>query len=122
MYRAIVKLWEDAWTELVPFPSFGTESHKVICSANAIESVNACTREAVRGCGHFPDETAAPKRVHPAPRFAVHNDGRGRRRPARTDPFPIALCGAPSGVRAAFSRTTGKRPKPRQNYRARSPC
>ncbi|MEV0006501.1 IS256 family transposase, partial [Micromonospora sp. NPDC050980] len=40
-YPAIVKLWENAWAEFVPFLAFDVEIRKVICSTNAIESVNA---------------------------------------------------------------------------------
>jgi len=40
-YPAIVKLWSDAWAEFVPFLAFDVEIRKVICSTNAIESVNA---------------------------------------------------------------------------------
>jgi putative transposase len=47
-YPAIVKLWSDAWAEFVPFLSFDVETRKVICSTNAIESVNARIRKAVR--------------------------------------------------------------------------
>ena len=35
-YPAIVKLWENAWSEFVPFLDFDTEIRKVICSTNAI--------------------------------------------------------------------------------------
>ncbi|MEU7832863.1 transposase [Nonomuraea sp. NPDC049129] len=47
-YQAIVKLWEDSWAEFVPFLNFDTEIRRVICSTNAIESVNARIRCATR--------------------------------------------------------------------------
>ncbi|GAA5198161.1 hypothetical protein GCM10023322_70910 [Rugosimonospora acidiphila] len=50
-YPAIVKLWENAWAEFTPFLAFDVEIRKVICSTNAIESVNARTRRAVRARG-----------------------------------------------------------------------
>ncbi len=50
-----MKLWENAWAEFGP-PSFDVEIRKVICSTNAIKSVNARMRKAVRARGHFPDE------------------------------------------------------------------
>ncbi|MFJ5920781.1 IS256 family transposase [Streptomyces ardesiacus] len=65
-YPAVIKLWSDAWAEMVPFPSFDVEIRKVICSTNAIESVNARIRKAVRARGHFPSEGAALKCVHMA--------------------------------------------------------
>ncbi|SDJ56258.1 Transposase, Mutator family, partial [Nonomuraea maritima] len=57
-YPAIVKLWEDSWAEFVPFLGFDTEIRRVICSTNAIESVNARIRRAVKARGHFPNEQA----------------------------------------------------------------
>ncbi len=38
-YPAIVRLWENAWAEFVPFLAYDPEIRKVICSTNAIESV-----------------------------------------------------------------------------------
>jgi transposase-like protein len=35
-YPAIVRLWENAWAEFVPFLNFDTEIRKVVCSTNAI--------------------------------------------------------------------------------------
>ncbi len=34
-YPAIVRLWEQAWAEFVPFLAFDAEIHTVICSTNA---------------------------------------------------------------------------------------
>lgn len=65
-YPAVIKLWSDAWAEFVPFLSFDVEIRKVICSTNAIESVNARIRKAVRARGHFPNEAAALKCVYMA--------------------------------------------------------
>ncbi|OKJ13627.1 IS256 family transposase [Kitasatospora sp. CB01950] len=65
-YPAIVRLWENAWAEFVPFLSFDVEVRRVICTTNAIESVNARIRKAVRSRGHFPNEQAALKCVYMA--------------------------------------------------------
>ncbi|MEU1981963.1 IS256 family transposase [Nocardia sp. NPDC019395] len=65
-YPAIVKLWENSWPEFVPFLAFDTEIRRVVCSTNAIESVNARIRRAVRARGHFPNEQAALKCVYMA--------------------------------------------------------
>lgn len=78
-YPAIVKLWSDAWAEFVPFLSFDVEIRKVICSTNAIESVNARMRKAVRARGHFPDEAAALKYVYMA-LMSPDPTGKGRKR------------------------------------------
>jgi len=37
-YPAIVRLWDNAWAEFVPFLAFDPEIRRVICSTNAIES------------------------------------------------------------------------------------
>lgn len=63
-YPAIVRLWENAWAEFVPFLAFDAEIRKVICSTNAVESVNARIRRAVKARGHFPNEQAALKCVY----------------------------------------------------------
>ncbi|WJK33726.1 transposase [Solwaraspora sp. WMMA2065] len=78
-YPAIVKLWENAWAEFVPFLGFDVEIRKVICSTNAIESVNARIRKAVRARGHFPNEQAALKCVYMA-LMSLDPTGNGRRR------------------------------------------
>ncbi|WP_416069847.1 IS256 family transposase [Streptomyces sp. AK02-01A] len=78
-YPAVIKLWSDAWAEFVPFLSFDVEIRKVICSTNAIESVNARIRKAVRSRGHFPNEAAALKCVYMA-LMSLDPTGQGRRR------------------------------------------
>jgi transposase-like protein len=78
-YPAIVRLWENAWAEFVPFLTFSPEIRKVVCSTNAIESVNARIRRAVRARGHFPNEQAALKCVYLAVMSLVPT-GKGRKR------------------------------------------
>jgi hypothetical protein len=63
----------------VPFLAFDAEIRKVVCSTNAIESVNARIRRAVRARGHFPNEQAALKCVYLAV-MALDPTGAGRRR------------------------------------------
>lgn len=60
-YPAIVRLWTNAWAEFTPFLQFDVEIRKVICTTNAIESINARLRRAVNARGHFPTEQAALK-------------------------------------------------------------
>ncbi|MEQ7011412.1 IS256 family transposase [Actinopolymorpha sp. B17G11] len=60
-YPAMVRLWRNAWTEFVPFLDYDIEIRRMICSTNAIESLNARYRRAVRARGHFPTEQAAMK-------------------------------------------------------------
>ncbi len=78
-YPAIVRLWENTWAEFVPFLAFDVEIRKIVCSTNAIESVNARIRRAVRARGHFPNETAALKCVYLAI-MSLDPTGQGRRR------------------------------------------
>jgi putative transposase len=40
-YRAMIKLWRNAWNEFIPFLDYDVEIRTVICSTNAIESLNA---------------------------------------------------------------------------------
>ena len=53
-YPAAIRLWRNAWEEFIPFLDYDTEARKVICSTNAIESLNARYRRAIRVRGHFP--------------------------------------------------------------------
>ncbi|EUA88374.1 transposase, Mutator family protein [Mycobacterium ulcerans str. Harvey] len=53
-YPAAIRLWRNAWNEFIPFLDYDTEIRKVICSTNAIESLNARYRRAIRARGHFP--------------------------------------------------------------------
>jgi putative transposase len=78
-YPAIVRLWENAWAEFVPFLSFDVEIRKIICTTNAIESVNARIRRAVKARGHFPNEAAALKCVYMAV-MSLDPTGTGQRR------------------------------------------
>jgi putative transposase len=78
-YPAIVRLWDNAWAEFVPFLAFDPEIRRVICSTNAIESVNARIRRAVKARGHFPNEHAALKCVYLAV-MSLDPTGTGRKR------------------------------------------
>jgi putative transposase len=78
-YPAIIALWRNAWTEFIPFLDYDVEIRKVICSTNAIESLNARYRRAVRARGHFPTEQAALKCLYLVTR-ALDPTGRGRAR------------------------------------------
>lgn len=60
-YPAMITSWENAWQEFVPFLEFPVELRKIVYTTNAIESLNARFRRAVRHRGHFPNEQAAMK-------------------------------------------------------------
>jgi putative transposase len=65
-YPAIVRLWTNAWAEFTPFLQFDRSIRTLICTTNAIESLNARIRKAVHARGHFPTEQAALKCVYMA--------------------------------------------------------
>jgi transposase-like protein len=78
-YPAIVRLWRAAWAEFIPFLDYDVEIRRIICSTNAIESLNARYRRAVRARGHFPTEQAALKCLYLVTR-SLDPTGRGRAR------------------------------------------
>ena len=78
-YGAMIRLWRNAWNEFIPFLDYDTEIRKVICSTNAIESLNARYRRAVRARGHFPSEQAALKCLYLVTR-SLDPSGTGRAR------------------------------------------
>lgn len=78
-YAAIIRLWKSAWEEFIPFLDYDVEIRTVICSTNAIESLNARYRRAVRARGHFPTEQAALKCLYLVTR-SLDPTGRGRTR------------------------------------------
>ena len=78
-YPAIIGLWTNAWAEFVPFLAFDREIRTIICTTNAIESINARIRRAVNARGHFPTEQAALKCVYLAI-MSLDPTGKGRKR------------------------------------------
>src|SRR6516225_763568 len=78
-YPAIIRLWENAWAEFVPFLQFDNETRTIICTTNAIESINARLRRAVNARGHFPTEQAALKCLYLAV-MSLDPTGKGRKR------------------------------------------
>src|SRR6201985_2548113 len=78
-YPAIIRLWENAWAEFVPFLQFDREIRTVVCTTNAIESINARLRRAVNARGHFPTEQAALKCLSLA-LMSLDPTGKGRQR------------------------------------------
>jgi putative transposase len=78
-YGAIVRLWENAWEQFIPFLDYDVEIRTVLCSTNAIESLNARYRRAVKARGHFPTEQAALKCLYLVTR-SLDPTGTGRTR------------------------------------------
>jgi transposase-like protein len=78
-YAAVIRLWENSWEEFTPFLDYDIEIRKVLCSTNAIESLNARYRRAVKARGHFPTEQAAVKCLYLVTR-SLDPTGTGRTR------------------------------------------
>jgi transposase-like protein len=78
-YGAVIRLWESAWEQFIPFLAYDLEIRAVICSTNAIESLNARYRRAVKARGHFPTEQAAIKCLYLVTR-SLDPTGDGRTR------------------------------------------
>ena len=78
-YPAITRLWENSWEEFIPFLDYDIEIRRVLCSTNAIESLNARYRRAVKARGHFPTEQAALKCLYLVTR-SLDPTGRGKAR------------------------------------------
>jgi putative transposase len=76
-YPAMIDTWEKAWPEFVPFLEFPVELRKIVYTTNAIESLNARFRKAVRHRGRFPTEASALKVL-----YLVANE----KRPGRSNP------------------------------------
>src|SRR5204863_9332313 len=78
-YPAVRILWDNAWSEFVPFLDYSVEIRRVIYSTNAIESLHARMRRATRARGHFPNEQAALKCLYLVVR-SLDPTGRGAQR------------------------------------------
>ena len=70
---------ERVHTRLIPLLDYDTEIRQVIYSTNAIESLNARYRRAVKARGHFPCEQAALKCLYLVTR-SLDPTGTGRAR------------------------------------------
>ena len=60
-YPAMIRSWRQSWAEFAPFLELPAELRRVVYTTNAVESLNARFRRAVRHRGHFPNEQAAMK-------------------------------------------------------------
>lgn len=62
-YPAIAQSWRRNWERVIPFFAFAPAVRTILYTTNAIESLNAQVRKAVRVRGHFPSEEAATKLI-----------------------------------------------------------
>jgi putative transposase len=63
-YPAIAQSWRRHWSEVIPFYAFPNDVRRIIYTTNAIESLNAKLRRAVRARGHFPTDESAMKLLY----------------------------------------------------------
>ena len=87
----------------MPFLRFDKEIRTLICTTNAIESLNARFRRSVKARGHFPTEQAALKHLYLVI-ISLDPTGRGRQRwsnrwKAALNAFDITFDGRLSAVR-----------------------
>ena len=63
-YPAIAQSWRRNWDHVIPFLAFPEAVRRMIYTTNAIESLNAKIRRAVRTRGYFPSDDAATKLLY----------------------------------------------------------
>jgi len=96
-YPAIIKLWENAWAEFVPFLAFDTQIRTVIATTNAIESLG----RSVPPCGQGP--RALPQRAG-GPEMPVPDDRESGPDRARSPAMDQPLEGRPERLRYRLRR------------------
>lgn len=69
-YRAAVRVWRNAWDNVVPFFQFPPEIRKITYTTNAIESLNMTMRKYTRNRRIFPNDESALKSLYLAIREA----------------------------------------------------
>ena len=62
-FPTVVAAWHRAWDRVIPFFAFPPPIRRVICTTNAIESINARLRKIIKTRGHFPSDDAATKLI-----------------------------------------------------------
>ncbi|MCU1683020.1 MAG: Mobile element protein [Amycolatopsis sp.] len=60
-YPGAVDVWNNAWNDFIPFLDYPPQFRKVVCTTNAIESINFQLRKITKNRGYFPDKDAAMK-------------------------------------------------------------
>lgn len=63
-YRAAVRVWRNAWANVVPMFQFPPEIRKIIYTTNAIESLNMTMRKYTRNRRIFPNDESALKSLY----------------------------------------------------------
>lgn len=63
-YPQSVKVWRNAWQQVIPFFDFSKPVRKLIYTTNTIEGLNRCIRKVIKSSGSFPSDDAAKKLVY----------------------------------------------------------
>jgi transposase-like protein len=68
-YASIAPAWRRAWhglswQEVIPFLAFDPAIRTIICTTNAMESLNRVIRKTIKTRGSFPTGDAATKLIH----------------------------------------------------------
>lgn len=58
---AIVDVWRRTWPEFIPFLDQPPEIRRLVCTTNAVESMNYQLRKVTKTRGHFPNDEPAYK-------------------------------------------------------------
>jgi putative transposase len=72
-YPSVVRTFRGRWEQFVPFLSYPEEIRRMLYTTNAVESLNAQLRKALRNRGPFPNEEAVFKVLFLAIRNAKTN-------------------------------------------------
>ncbi len=65
-HASIAPAWRRAWQEVIPFPAFEPAIRRIICTTNAMESLNRVIRKSIRTRGSFLTGEAATRLICPA--------------------------------------------------------
>jgi putative transposase len=60
-YPQTVRVWENAWDQMIPFMAFTPSVRKLLYTTNSIESLNYQLRKVTKARGHFPTDDAVVK-------------------------------------------------------------
>jgi len=63
-YRAAVRVWRNAWPNVIPFFQFPAPIRRITYTTNAIESLNAAMRKYTRNRRIFPNDESAMKSLY----------------------------------------------------------
>jgi transposase-like protein len=60
-YPQAVRVWENAWEQVIPFLAFTPAVRRLLYTTNSIESLNYQLRKVTKARGHFPGDDAVVK-------------------------------------------------------------